>query len=127
MLKHGVKNSIFLKKQQRMKDEHSKALEEIRSYRNQHQPIASTEVAQLKEQAHAEEFKLADVQVYEERQRSYKIISNRMKILAQKHPDFPNMRLYKHDQISKYEDFFNPMRVKLRVMSQEQAGLVVPG
>ena len=65
--------------------------------------------------------------MYEERQKTYKIISNRMKILAQKHPDFPNMRLYKHGQISKYENFFNPMRIKLRVMSQERAGIVVPG
>ena len=64
-----------------------------------------------------EEFKLADINIFQPRDKNYKIISNRIRILARKE----QKRRYVHKDQKQYEQTFDPIRTKLRVMPIERA------
>lgn len=63
------------------------------------------------------ELKFSDINIFQQRDDDYKIISNRIKILARKEL----RRQYIHKDLKGYENTFDPIRMKLRVMPIERA------
>ena len=86
-----------------MQEKQNKATKEIREYKQQESaeklkvvPLYELGQEARKKQNAKEEFKLRDTYLYHERNIRYKIISNRLKIIAGRQQEYPNMRIFKH-------------------------------